>query len=243
MTNYINYRFLSCKNYTRLPITTSSIPLWELRSTLTSIHCMVSDDYDLLFFDDLVPLVDDHHAFPSHCSVIIKRIPAWMSTKKKDTKSLRTPSRFLSVPTSNYICYRCGEKGHFIQNCPTNSDKNYDYIRIRKPTGIPKSFLKPVHEEELGTIITEQGKMRVELRLEEWKKLKGDNYEVPGEFKCEMCKMMMYKAVKSDCDHYYCEECVEVKMKCEVCEKKIEKIREDQEMRRKIERYIEKARK
>lgn len=243
MVNYINYRFFSCKDFTRLPISTTSIPLWELRSTIISIHCMNSEDFDLIFFDDHITLTDDHHTLSNHCNVIIKRIPAWMSSKKKDTKSLRTPSKFLSVPTSNYICYRCGEKGHFIQNCPTNADKNYDYIRVRKPTGIPKSFLKPVNEEEMGTIITEQGKMKVTLRLEEWEKLKGDHFDVPIEFKCQMCEMLMASAVLSNCNHGFCENCVGKGTKCNVCGSKINNIIDDILMRKKIEKFIEKANK
>lgn len=242
MSNYINYRFLSCKNFSRLPISTSSIPLWELRSTITSVHGMGTDDFDLIFYDEQTPLTDDHHTISNHSNIIIKRIPAWMSIKKKDVKSLRTPSKFLSVPTSNYICYRCGQKGHFIQNCPTNSDKNYDYIRVRKPTGIPKSFLKPVSEEELGTIITEQGKMRVELRLEEWKKLKGDNFEVPAEFKCPSCEMLLIATVKSNCNHYFCEGCLEVGCKCIVCGTRVVSCVDDSAMRKRIDKFIEKAR-
>ncbi|KAK9474074.1 DWNN domain-containing protein [Dipodascopsis tothii] len=43
-----------------------------------------------------------------------------------------------------YICYRCGQKGHWIQNCPTNNDPNWEGRRVKRTTGIPKSFLKVV---------------------------------------------------------------------------------------------------
>ena len=29
-------------------------------------------------------------------------------------------------PHAGYICFRCGEKGHFINACPTLGDKDYD---------------------------------------------------------------------------------------------------------------------
>ncbi|TPX14395.1 uncharacterized protein E0L32_005359 [Thyridium curvatum] len=48
-------------------------------------------------------------------------------------------------PPNGYICYRCGEKGHWIQLCPTNDNPEFDNRpRVKRTTGIPKSFLKTV---------------------------------------------------------------------------------------------------
>ena len=48
-------------------------------------------------------------------------------------------------PPHGYICYRCGKKGHWIQACPTNDDPEYDgRLRVKRTTGIPRSFLKTV---------------------------------------------------------------------------------------------------
>ncbi|GAA6063891.1 hypothetical protein JCM10212_001373 [Sporobolomyces blumeae] len=48
-------------------------------------------------------------------------------------------------PPAGYICYRCGQKGHWIQECPTNGDAAYENRpRIKRTTGIPKSFLTEV---------------------------------------------------------------------------------------------------
>ncbi|SPN97315.1 related to MPE1 Role in mRNA 3` end formation [Cephalotrichum gorgonifer] len=48
-------------------------------------------------------------------------------------------------PPNGYICYRCGEKGHWIQMCPTNDDPEYDNRRrVKRTTGIPRSFLTTV---------------------------------------------------------------------------------------------------
>ncbi|KAI9818292.1 MAG: hypothetical protein M1832_004410 [Thelocarpon impressellum] len=50
-------------------------------------------------------------------------------------------------PPTGYICYRCGEKGHWIQECPTNDDPNFDNRpRVKRTTGIPRSFLKTIEK-------------------------------------------------------------------------------------------------
>lgn len=40
------------------------------------------------------------------------------------------------APPANYVCYRCGTAGHFIQNCPTNGNTDYDQHRVKKKTGM-----------------------------------------------------------------------------------------------------------
>lgn len=50
-------------------------------------------------------------------------------------------------PPPGYICYRCGEKGHWIMACPTNNDPAYDgRPRVKRTTGIPRSFLKTIEK-------------------------------------------------------------------------------------------------
>ncbi|KAK6520618.1 E3 ubiquitin-protein ligase rbbp6 [Arthrobotrys conoides] len=59
-------------------------------------------------------------------------------------KNVPAPSH---PPPTGYVCYRCGEKGHWIQQCPTNADPNFDgRPRVKRTTGIPKSFLKTVEK-------------------------------------------------------------------------------------------------
>ena len=56
-----------------------------------------------------------------------------------------------------YMCHRCGEKGHWIQACPTNNDPNFDgRPKFRRTTGIPRSMLKVV---EKPTGVGEDGKI------------------------------------------------------------------------------------
>ena len=50
-------------------------------------------------------------------------------------------------PPSGYVCYRCGEKDHWIQACPTNNNPAFDgRQRVKRTTGIPRSFLKTVEK-------------------------------------------------------------------------------------------------
>ncbi|EOO02622.1 putative retinoblastoma-binding protein [Phaeoacremonium minimum UCRPA7] len=58
-------------------------------------------------------------------------------------------------PPQGYICYRCGEKGHWIQQCPTNDNPEFDNKpRVKRTTGIPKSFLKTVDK---ATVLAQNG--------------------------------------------------------------------------------------
>ncbi|KAL8694277.1 MAG: hypothetical protein Q9218_001045 [Villophora microphyllina] len=50
-------------------------------------------------------------------------------------------------PPLGYVCYRCGEKGHWIQVCPKNDDPSFqNRLRVKRTTGIPRSFLKTVEK-------------------------------------------------------------------------------------------------
>lgn len=100
-------------------------------------------------------------------------------------------------PPAGYMCYRCGSRNHWIKNCPTNNDPNFEGKRIKRTTGIPKKFLQNVEidaqnmtpEEMLQRkiMITDDGKFVIQVedkqswdeyqRRQEQKQLKfnGDN--------------------------------------------------------------------
>lgn len=60
---------------------------------------------------------------------------------------------------AGYICYRCGLGGHWIHDCPTNNDPNFDKKRIRRTTGIPRSMLESVDRPTEGSGPLAQGVM------------------------------------------------------------------------------------
>ena len=41
-------------------------------------------------------------------------------------------------------------KGHFIGVCPTLGDENFDKPKLKRTTGIPKTFLKTVDQRDAG---------------------------------------------------------------------------------------------
>jgi protein MPE1 len=59
--------------------------------------------------------------------------------------------------------------GHFIQNCPTIGDSNFDKVIVKRTTGIPKMFLKAVDEKDpraqsgpgKGLMVTQNGELVV----------------------------------------------------------------------------------
>ncbi|RLV82631.1 Protein MPE1 [Meyerozyma sp. JA9] len=57
------------------------------------------------------------------------------------------PTNPEDVPPPGYMCYRCGGKDHWIKNCPTNTDPNFEGKKIKRTTGIPRSYLKTLSKE------------------------------------------------------------------------------------------------
>ena len=135
--------------------------------------------------------------------------------------------KFPSVPPPlSYICFRCGQKGHYIANCPTNADPNYNRPKIRKTTGIPKTFLKPVEartDGEFGNqppnnvLISAEGNLvMLETNDELWSKVSGihrvpalDSDSAPEHFKCPICTRILTDPVYFSCcpSVNYCDEC------------------------------------
>ena len=55
------------------------------------------------------------------------------------------------VPSGGYRCHRCGEQGHFIQDCPMDESQARQ-AKTRQARGIPKTFLETVTEAQAAKI-------------------------------------------------------------------------------------------
>jgi hypothetical protein len=59
------------------------------------------------------------------------------------------PTLILFCKNDRHVRYQ----GHWIQDCPTNNDREYDNRpRIKRTTGIPRSFLKTVENAKNGQV-------------------------------------------------------------------------------------------
>lgn len=136
-------------------------------------------------------------------------------------------------PPQGYICHRCGEKGHWIQACPTNDDPNFDNKpRIKRTTGIPKTFLKkadkPVFDEDgegktNGVMVDADGEyVVVEPDSKSWATYQakatakeGDIYSQPlpdehKDWECQICGKLVQDATRTPCcKSLFCDRCIQ----------------------------------
>ncbi|KAI8065979.1 DWNN domain-containing protein [Thamnidium elegans] len=154
-----------------------------------------------------------------------------------ENKEGQMPQR---VPPATYVCYRCGQKGHYINQCPTNGDKDYDkHPRIKRTTGIPRSFLKVIEEPKDavkagtgGLMVTPKGDIVVaQADSSSWDKHVAkaattiglgvgsagdlmdwyDSIPVPGYLQCGICNGLLREAtITPCCGTSFCDECIRV---------------------------------
>ncbi|KAH8108327.1 DWNN-domain-containing protein [Phellopilus nigrolimitatus] len=168
----------------------------------------------------------------------------------------------------SYVCYRCGQKGHWIHDCPTNNDRDYDNRpRIKRTTGIPRSFLKAVEspsEGKLGQgvmVTPDGGYVVAQPDVVSWQKQvtrpKGltpsDVRERPPAdpaLACPIDNRLFLDAVKTPCcGTLYCEDCIhshllENDFICPKCSKKVSSLDNlviDKPMRTRVGDYIDKV--
>ncbi|CAE6426282.1 unnamed protein product [Rhizoctonia solani] len=129
-----------------------------------------------------------------------------------------------------YICYRCAKKGHWIHDCPTNDDRDWDNRpRVKRTTGIPRSFLKTVEQASdgplgQGVMVTPDGGFVVaQPDSVAWQKQRArpkaltsaEIYQNPAppaysSLACPICDRLTKSAVRTPCcKQVFCEECIQ----------------------------------
>ncbi|KAK9086858.1 hypothetical protein Syun_029252 [Stephania yunnanensis] len=124
----VHYKFKSSKDYKSLVIEGPSISVADLKLTIVeSMHLKRRTNFILLVFD-----AQTNEANSDSSSRAYQCFGGFMDGR------MSTRDR---APHAGYICRRCNISGHFIWDCPTNGDPNYDIKKLKPPTGIPKSML------------------------------------------------------------------------------------------------------
>ncbi|RPD64224.1 DWNN-domain-containing protein [Lentinus tigrinus ALCF2SS1-7] len=166
----------------------------------------------------------------------------------------------------SYVCYRCGQKGHWIQDCPTNNDREFDNRpRIKRTTGIPRSFLKAVDNPTTGPlgqgvmVTPEGGYVVAQPDSASWQRqvnrhkglTEADIRERPPSdpsLACPIDGRLFRDAVKTPCcGTLYCEECVQTHLLerdflCPNCARKIpslDKLIIDKPMRARVHEFVD----
>ncbi|KTW28780.1 hypothetical protein T552_01410 [Pneumocystis carinii B80] len=167
-------------------------------------------------------------------------------------------------PPTGYICYRCGEKGHWIQLCPTLSDPSFDgKLRVKRTTGIPKSFLKTVektYNENSGSFMVNADGEHVIAQPDNasWENYKSRTkiftasniYSFKPDdstLECTLChKLMKNPSTTPCCQEEYCEECIQTTLleadfvcpKCGTKDILLDTIQINNDKKERIEEYI-----
>lgn len=172
----------------------------------------------------------------------------WDATQEKmaNLKRVRhqqpNVQRLTRQPPPMYVCYRCGVKGHYIQDCPTNGDAKFDRPKVKRTTGIPKSFLKEIEmppdldtqgasllsyaQDSQAVMINSEGKIVQFVSNDAaWNKIQSQMTSVlendKGDSNMEECKICnilhTLKVTLSCCNAVVCNDCIPLAKTEEIC--------------------------
>ncbi|PWN45273.1 DWNN-domain-containing protein [Ceraceosorus guamensis] len=171
-------------------------------------------------------------------------------------------------PPIGYICFRCGTKGHWIHDCPTNNDREWDNKpRFKRTTGIPRSMLRKVEVPEGASaaeggavpMVTADGDYVIaQVDNATWERARAQRKplgrsdvfsSVPQDasLACPICSKLLKRAVKTPCcSTRYCEDCIQTYLlehdfACAECDRRIAdltRLAADDEKREAVEAYV-----
>jgi hypothetical protein len=153
--------------------------------------------------------------------------------------SFRSSGDGSGIPPPTYTCHRCGQTGHYISQCPTNSDPGFATKKVKSAIGIPKSALEIVPLEEGATVPEGAHVMMIDGKLAIYKPNEDafrsaladagadevDPHVAPDFLKCFICKKVLVDCVKLPCcDERFCDTCIRAsllkKQRCVACNTK-----------------------
>ncbi|KAG0438011.1 hypothetical protein DMUE_3353 [Dictyocoela muelleri] len=248
MFSTVSYRFKSSKSINKINFEGTSITVWELRSGIISQKNLIQKnnllDFTLIFYDESTQekLDDDFANIYRNSMILVERVPIWMMSQSLiSLENKNCKNKKYKMPP-NYVCFRCGQKGHYIQHCPTNDDKSFDLLRFRKPTGIPRAFLKTINTEtEAPVLITSEGScVKAETQFHEWENYitKNKSISIQNELICNLCNLIVNSPVITNCNHVYCRDCIDVGCVCFVCDHFVLNLKKDLQIEKNVERLL-----
>lgn len=150
------------------------------------------------------------------------------AVKYGEDEKQRSASGGSAVPHGNYRCHKCGEMGHFIQDCPAGTEEG-KLGKVRQARGIPKTFLETVTEAEAaksgGAFVSAEGDLVVmkTASKEERLRLVGSSIdvdlqrafgrkaweEVKKSISCSLCGEVAKNPVAPlCCGELFCRQCI-----------------------------------